>query len=138
GGANYQSGAYSPLTQTMYFPAQNTCTNFQALPADERNVYGMANRGFIAPDADDNLGVIHAINAVTGKSEWSFAQRAGMQSLMTTGGGLLFAGDSHGRFRAMEDRTGEILWEVNLGSPVTGYPATFEVDGQQYIAVSTG
>jgi mono/diheme cytochrome c family protein len=138
GGANYQSGAYSPLTQTMYFPAQNTCTNFQALPADQRNVYGMANRGFIAPDAGDNLGVIHAINAVTGKSEWSFAQRAGMQSLMTTGGGLLFAGDSHGRFRAMDDRTGEILWEVNLGSPVTGYPATFEVDGQQYIAVSTG
>jgi len=138
GGANYQAGAYSPLTKTMYFPAQNTCTNFQALPADERNVYGMANRGFIAPGAGDDLGVIHAVNAVTGRGEWSFAQRAGMQSLMTTGGGLLFAGDSHGRFRAMDQETGEVLWEVNLGSPVTGYPATFEVDGQQYVAVSTG
>ena len=138
GGANYQSGAYSPLTKTMYFPAQNTCTDFQALPADERNVYGMANRGFIAPHAEGNLGVIHAINAVTGRSEWSFSQRAGMQSLMTTGGGLLFAGDSHGRFRAMDQESGEVLWEVNLGSPVTGYPATFEAGGQQYVAVSTG
>src|SRR5690606_1762333 len=36
------------------------------------------------------------------------------------------------------DRTGEVLWEVNLGSSVTGYPATFAVDGQQYVAVSTG
>jgi PQQ-dependent dehydrogenase (methanol/ethanol family) len=138
GGANYQAGAYSPLTKTMYFPAQNTCTNFRALPADERNVYGMANRGFLAPDASGNLGVIHAVNAVTGKTEWSFSQRAGMQSLVTTGGGLLFAGDSHGRFRAQDQATGEVLWEVNLGSPVTGYPATFEVGGQQYVAVSTG
>lgn len=138
GGANYQAGAYSPLTKTMYFPAQNTCTNFRALPANERNVYGMANRGFLAPDAGGNLGVIHAVNAVTGKTEWSFAQRAGMQSLMTTGGGLLFAGDSHGRFRAMDQETGEVLWEVNLGSPVTGYPATFQAAGQQYVAISTG
>src|SRR5690606_25956756 len=37
-----------------------------------------------------------------------------------------------------DDRTGAVLWEVNLGSPVTGYPASFEVAGQQYVAVSTG
>jgi alcohol dehydrogenase (cytochrome c) len=140
GGANYQSGAYSPLTRTMYFPAQQTCTQFQAVtPTDNGpGVYGMANRAGIAAEAGDNLGVINAVNAVTGKTEWQFQQRAGMQSLMTTGGGLLFAGDSHGRFRAMDDRTGEILWEIMLGSPVTGYPATFEVDGHQYVAVSTG
>ena len=39
---------------------------------------------------------------------------------------------------AYDQRSGEILWEVNLGSHVTGYPATFAVDGKQYIAVSTG
>jgi PQQ-dependent dehydrogenase (methanol/ethanol family) len=140
GGANYQSGAYSPLTQTMYFPAQQTCTQFQAVTPTENGpgIYGMANRAAIAAQAGDNLGVINAINAITGKSEWQYQQRAGMQSLMTTGGGLLFAGDSHGRFRAMDQRDGAILWEVNLGSPVTGYPATFEVDGHQYVAVSTG
>ena len=31
-----------------------------------------------------------------------------------------------------------MLWETNLGSPVTGYPMTFAVDGKQYVAVSTG
>jgi mono/diheme cytochrome c family protein len=82
--------------------------------------------------------VIHAIDAVTGRTSWTLSQRAGMQSLMTTGGGLLFAGDSAGRFRALDDRSGDVLWEINLGSPVTGYPATFEVDGHQYVAVSTG
>ena len=31
-----------------------------------------------------------------------------------------------------------MLWEINLGAPVTGYPITFSVGGKQYVAVSTG
>jgi PQQ-dependent dehydrogenase (methanol/ethanol family) len=140
GGANYQSGAYSPLTQTMYLPAQQTCSMVSAVEPTGAGpgIYGMAARAFLAPEAGDNVGVIHAVNAVTGRTLWTYAQRAGMQSLMTTGGGLLFAGDGTGRFRAMDQESGAILWEINLGSSVTGYPATFEVDGQQYVAVSTG
>ena len=59
-------------------------------------------------------------------------------SLVATGGGLLFGGDTNGRFRAFDQDTGAVLWEVNLGSPVSGYPISFAADGQQYIAVSTG
>jgi alcohol dehydrogenase (cytochrome c) len=138
GGANYQAGAYSPLTRTMYLPAQNTCSTVSAVPPGGPGVYGFAGRSTIAPASGTDLGQIHAIDAVTGRTAWTYAQRAGMQSLMTTGGALLFAGDSHGRFRAMDQASGKILWEINLGSPVTGYPATFEVEGQQYVAVSTG
>jgi alcohol dehydrogenase (cytochrome c) len=57
---------------------------------------------------------------------------------MSTGGGVLFGGDVNGRFRAYNAENGDVLWEVNLGSPVNGYPVTFEVDGRQYVAVSTG
>jgi len=139
GGANYQAPAYSPLTRTMYFPAQNLCFNVTAVkPNWDDPSYSIASRQFLAPGAGDNLGVITAVNAVTGRTEWKFAQRAGMQSLLATGGGLLFAGDAAGRLRAMDQATGEVLWEVNLGSSVTGYPATFEVGGHQYLAVSTG
>ena len=42
------------------------------------------------------------------------------------------------RFRAFDDRTGEVLWEINLGSSVSGFPITYAVDGRQYVAVSTG
>ena len=56
----------------------------------------------------------------------------------TTGGGLVFGGDVNGRFRAFDDRTGEVLWEINLGSSVSGFPITYAVDGRQYVAVSTG
>ena len=61
-----------------------------------------------------------------------------MLSLVATGGGLVFGGDANGRFKAFHDRTGKTLWEVNLGSPVSGYPITFAVGGKQYVAVSTG
>ena len=59
-------------------------------------------------------------------------------SLVATGGGLIFGGDVNGRFRALDQETGAVLWEVNLGSSVSGYPITYAVDGRQYVAVSTG
>ncbi|WP_159797612.1 outer membrane protein assembly factor BamB family protein [Croceibacterium salegens] len=139
GGANYQAPAYSPLTKTMYFPEQNLCADVTAVEADwERPSYSVASKIFIPPEADKKLGVIHAVNAVTGKTEWTWSIRAGMQSLLTTGGGLLFGGDSAGRFRVLDQRDGKVLWEMNLGSAVTGYPITFSTGGHQYVAVSTG
>ena len=50
----------------------------------------------------------------------------------------MFGGDVHGHFRAFDQETGEVLWDVNLGSPVNGFPVTFAVDGKQYVAISTG
>ena len=35
-------------------------------------------------------------------------------------------------------QNGAVLWDVNLGSPVTGYPITYSVKGKQYVAVSVG
>ena len=61
-----------------------------------------------------------------------------MLSLMSTGGDLVFGGDVNGRFRAFDQASGEVLWEINLGAPVNGYPITFAVGGKQYVAVSTG
>ena len=90
------------------------------------------------PPGVENAGTIEAISVETGRTLWRHEQRAVTTSLMTTASGLLFGGDANGRFRAYDQRSGEILWEVNLGSHVTGYPATFAVDGKQYIAVSTG
>ena len=58
--------------------------------------------------------------------------------LMATGGGLVFGGDVNARFRALDQETGEVLWEINLGSPVVGYPISYAVGGRQYVAGNTG
>ena len=81
---------------------------------------------------------MYAISAETGETKWLYEQRAATLSLVATGGGLVFGGDANGRFRAFDQETGEVLWEINLGSPVTGFPITYAVDGRQYVAVSTG
>ena len=81
---------------------------------------------------------MQAISAETGEITWKYEQRAGMLSLVATGGGLIFGGDANGRFRAFDQKNGKVLWEMNLGAPVTGYPVTFAVGGRQYVAASTG
>jgi alcohol dehydrogenase (cytochrome c) len=119
----------------MYYSLQNTC--MEATAADNGSAYQFTSKGLIA-EGTDKVGTIYSVSAETGKTLWKYEQRAGMMSLVATGGGLLFGGDTEGKFRAFDQNTGKILWEVNLGSPVTGYPITFSVGGKQYVAVSTG
>jgi len=139
GGKNWEAGAYSPLTNTMYMPLQNTCAEMTAV-LDQRtleSLYGVNAKAAIATGTD-KVGTVQAISAETGVTTWKYEQRAGTTSLVATGGGLLFGGDVTGRFRAFDQTSGKVLWEVNLGSSVTGFPMTFSVAGRQYVAVSTG
>jgi alcohol dehydrogenase (cytochrome c) len=139
GGKNWPAGAYSPRTRLMYMPMMETCTSLTSItpiPDDIGLVYGIRFRTR-ATDQTRDIGAIYAVDVETGETGWRHLQRAGTLSLLATGGGLVFGGDGAGRFRAYDDRTGHILWEVSLGSPVTGYPVTYAVDGRQYLAVST-
>ena len=137
GGKDWQAGAYSPLTNTMYYPLRNTCARMLATNLDTSAFYALTWRSQIAPGTDQ-AGTVQAISAETGEITWTYEQRAGTMSLVATGGGLVFGGDVNGRFRALDHETGEVLWEINLGSSVTGFPITYAVGGRQYVAVSTG
>ena len=151
GGKDWEAGAYSPLTNTMYMPLRNTCARMlatddvrseraRALTAGGQGgleIYALAARHQITPGEDD-LGTVYAVSAETGRTVWLHEQRAATMSVMATGGGLVFGGDVNGRFRALDQETGAVLWEINLGSPVVGFPVTYAVDGRQYVAVNTG
>ena len=151
GGKDWEAGAYSPLTNTMYMPLRNTCARMlatdnvrseraRALTAGGQGgleIYALAARHQLTPGTD-HLGTIHAVSAETGETAWVHEQRAATMPLMATGGGLIFAGDVNGRFKALDQETGEVLWEINLGSPVVGFPIAYAVDGRQYVAVNTG
>ena len=147
GGKDWEAGAYSPLTKTMYFPLRQACASMlvtgnldspraQAM-AQRVSTYSLAANHMLAPGTDQ-LGTVRAISVETGTTKWLWETRPATFSLVATGGGLVFGGDENGRFRAFDDETGEVLWEINLGSPVMGFPITYAVDGQQYVAVSTG
>ena len=135
GGKDWEAGAYSPLTNTMYYPLRNACARMMAV--DDGSLYALAVRTQIAPGTDQ-VGTVQAISVETGETVWKHEQRAATTSLVATGGGLVFGGDTNGRFRAHDHETGEVLWKINLGSPVTGFPITYAAGGRQYVAVSTG
>ena len=137
GGKDWEAGAYSPLTNMMYMPLRNACARMLATQAAGTSHYALAVRNQIAPGTDQ-VGTVRAISAETGQTPWLHEQRSATMSLMATGGGLVFGGDVNGRFKAFDQETGDILWEINLGSAVTGFPITYAVDGTQYIVVSTG
>ena len=140
GGKDWEAGAYSPRTNAMYMPLRNVCARMLTLDPDnsEQNpLYSIAWRSQIAPQTDQ-VGTVQAISAETGTTIWKYEQRAATMSLAATGGGLVFGGDVNGRFYAFDDETGDVLWQINLGSAVTGFPITYAVEGRQFVAVSTG
>jgi alcohol dehydrogenase (cytochrome c) len=140
GGKNWQAGSYSPAINTMFYSLLNTCMMTTVI-ADaaglEGGLYGISTKVQL-PEGVTNAGTVYAISAETGRTVWKHEQRAGTLSVVATAGGLVFVGDANGRFKALDDRSGKVLWETNLGSPVSGYPITFAAGGKQYIAVSTG
>ncbi len=140
GGKNWPAGAYSPQSNVMFYSLQNTCMETRVIAEAgslEGSLYGISTKVQL-PAGMTNVGSVYAISAETGRTVWRQDHRAGTLSLVATGGGLVFGGDAGGRFRAYDDRSGKVLWEINLGSPVSGYPITFSAGGKQYVSVSTG
>ena len=137
GGKNWPAGSYSPLTNTMFYPLKQTCARVLSTMDGGLAIYRLAAR-FELPPGTDQLGTVRAISVETGQTSWLHEQRAATYALAATGGGLVFGGDGNGRFRAFDQENGDVLWEINLGSPVTGFPITYAVDGRQYVVASTG
>ena len=125
GGKNWPAGAYSPLTNTMFYPLKQTCARVLSTMDGGLAIYRLAAR-FELPPGIDQLGTVRAISAETGETSWLHEQRAATYALAATGGGLVFGGDGNGRFRAFDQESGDVLWEINLGSPVTGFPMASE------------
>ena len=58
---------------------------------------------------------------------------------IVTAGGLVFIGATKDeKFRAFDKATGKVLWETQL--PAGGYatPATYAVNGKQYVVIAAG
>lgn len=52
---------------------------------------------------------------------------------VVTAGGLLFAGAKDGKVRAFDARSGQLVWQKDLGIAMEGIPAIYQVEGKQYL-----
>ncbi len=75
----------------------------------------------------------------TGEAVWSYDQFDVSDSgMLTTASDLLFTGGREGYFHAIDARSGDLLWKVNLGGQIVMAPVTYMVDGVQYVSVISG
>ena len=66
------------------------------------------------------------------------AEAPASKAVLSTAGGVAFVGDFDRNFKAIDAKTGKIVWQTRLGNTVQGYPVTFSLDGKQYLAVASG
>ncbi|MCB1669936.1 MAG: PQQ-binding-like beta-propeller repeat protein [Gammaproteobacteria bacterium] len=134
---NIPQGAYSPLTNAYYAPVFNgRCgiTKVRSMTPDLESGYNTSTIRTV-PSPAGNLGQPEAIEVSTGRTLWRQERPLPLNGMLTTGGGLLFAGDANRRFYALDQWTGDTLWQTILSGATDMAPISFAVDGRQYIAV---
>ena len=142
GGHNWHSMAYSPEARALIIPLSQTCLEIagqDVVLEPGSGSIGAERKWFEMPGTGGRLGKLAAYSVDTLEALWSVEQRASFQTaVLTTAGGLAFAGDVDRYFRAHDARTGAVLWQRRLGTSVQGFPISYAVGGEQYVAVSTG
>ena len=134
GMTNYRAPSFDPTTGLFIVDAHPSYSIYFAKAADGN--YGWAG-------ADYGLwgkGVIEAIDYQTGKLRWTHEVGDGGSGagVLTTASGLTFTGDAHGSVLALATKDGRTLWHTGMGSPMVSSPATYELDGRQFVMTSSG
>src|SRR5260370_5188956 len=85
------------------------------------------------------IGELVAWDPVANKKVWGSKEDLPFNGgTLSTGGNLVFSGNLHGDFRAIDAKTGKVLWSKNLGSGIGAGPVTHSVGGKQYVAIAVG
>jgi PQQ-dependent dehydrogenase (methanol/ethanol family) len=89
--------------------------------------------------AEEQWGNVTAVDYNTGKIRWQVkTQQPMIGGVLATAGGLVFTGEGNGQFKAYDAETGAVLWKFQAGAGVNAPPASYTVDGKQYIVVAAG
>ena len=152
GGHNWFPMAYSPRTKLAYFPAyQSTFVyalqpGWKPQPTRSNSGWGgytgeaAEKRAALQKEGDKlEKAMLTAYDPVKQQIAWQVPlPRHGNGGVMVTASDLVFEGTTKQTFAAFDARTGQVLWEFPTQSaPVSG-PITYELDGEQYVAVNAG
>jgi lanthanide-dependent methanol dehydrogenase len=136
-----QPSAYSPKTKLFYVPTNNICMDYEGV--EVKYAAGQPYVGAIVrmfPGPGGNRGAFIAWDPREGKIVWSDKENlASYGGALTTGGDLVFYGTMEGWLKAVDQKTGKLLWEYKTPSGIIGNPMTYVApDGKQYVAVLSG
>lgn len=144
GGAHtWLPSAFNPLSRLVYLPASETSWSYNDRGIDRENWrFNDNNEVQTAVNAAPNSIVgsrLVAWDPVAQKERWRVTTPGGWNGgILTTGGNLVFQGDSANQFSAYDARTGEKLWSFDAKVPVLAPPITYRAGNKQYVTVLSG
>ena len=142
GGHNWQSTGYHPPTRSLVIPLSQSCMEMS--PREVTFEVGSGGnqgdrRWMEMPNTEGQFGKLSAFNVDSMEESWSIEQRAPfLTAALTTAGGLVFIGDYDRYVHAYDVGTGEELWRTRLATSAQGFPVSFAIDGEQYVAIPAG
>ena len=152
GAHNWQPMSFSTKTGLMYIPVQSIPSYFSAV----KEVMYRVNRWNTGVDLNTNrdpkswvagrasadaliYGELVAWDPVKKKRAWKVHHsKPSNGGILSTAGDLVFQGTWDGTFAAYDAYNGKKLWQYKSDSAVLAGPMTYELDGEQYIAVAQG
>lgn len=141
GAKNWMPMSFNPQTGLVYMPTMNLCMDLEGIDAEYKrgSFYLGVNFDLGKFGPGGHGGGVKAWNPVTQKEVWFNKDPLPYTGgVMTTAGGLAFHGDITGAFKALDAKSGKVLWSFNTGSGISQAPITYELDGKQYVAVVSG
>ncbi|HEX5514798.1 MAG TPA: methanol/ethanol family PQQ-dependent dehydrogenase [Gammaproteobacteria bacterium] len=141
GGKDWNPSAYSPRTGLLYLPHNNLCMDLEATEANY--IAGTPYLGAevrMYPGPGGHRGEFSAWDISGRRKAWSLKENFPVWSgTLVTAGDVVFYGTMEGWFKALDARSGKLLWQFRTGSGIIGQPTTFlGPDGKQYVAILSG
>jgi PQQ-dependent dehydrogenase (methanol/ethanol family) len=143
GGHNWQPMSFHPGTGLVYIPAQEVPYFFR-LDKEWKHRTGAWNTGADPTVADAFprelvSGHLLAWDPVAKREVWRAQYTLPWNGgTLATAGNLVFQGTAHGTFAAYRATDGKLLFEAPAGTGIVAPPVTYELDGEQYVAVMAG
>ena len=167
GGHNWPPMAFNPQTQLVYIPARESGMVMSALPGEYEWKPGQANGAhriafsffvdLLSPAERKEYDAVIAAHPglpdpatrefliawdpVKQQERWRLpvgrAELAG-GGVLTTAGNLVVQGTSAGKLMVYRADTGVVVKEIDVGTGIMAAPVSYEIDGEQYIAVLAG
>jgi lanthanide-dependent methanol dehydrogenase len=141
GAKDWSPSSFSHQTGLLYIPHNNLCMDWESVEPNYiagTPYVGAEVRMLAGPGG--HMGELSAWDIIKGKEVWTIKERFPVWgATLATAGGLVFYGNMEGWFKAVDARTGDLLWQFKAGSGIIGQPTTFlGPDGKQYVAILSG
>ena len=142
GGKDQQPCSVDPKEPNKFYcPTNNWCMEDEPQErthTQQGTVYVFANV-YMYPEKPGIAGKLKKFDVLTGKADWEIPDPyPNWGGTLVTDGGLVFYGSNNGDFRAVDRKTGKVLWQKRLGSGIIGNPITYKANGKQYVSIFAG